>query len=236
MIVNELYSEIECHSEGLDIRLFLYSNDKFGSTVMVLSFDLFCRLTENTWISDEDSIYLNRIKDSLIERECLDPHYLESFIDKWNDYKKGINEYLERPVFENIIVLDVQGTLKKFGIEEEYKQIPLPEFGQAREGNRAYMFEYRNNDIDSESIDGAFERFIDDVLGNQYMKFLKNNELPTENLGEIEVLQEKFEICYNKVIQHLENGAYLSFEVWSKEDGLFEGYACEIEREEAILG
>jgi len=98
-------------------------------------------------------------------------------------------------------------------------------------GDWAYMFEYKNDDIDSESIDGAFERFIDDVLGNQYLKYLKQNKLSSGNREEVEVLEEEFGSSYCKMVQHLQNDVYLSFEVWSKENGSFEGYACELERD-----
>ncbi len=104
-------------------------------------------------------------------------------------------------------------------------------WNRIEKGDWIYMFEFTNDDIDSESIDGAFEKFIDDVLGNQYVKYLEQNKLPSGNLEEIEVFDENFGIGYQRVIQHLQNDSYLSFEVWSKEDGSFEGYACEIDRD-----
>lgn len=125
MSLSEVFSDIECHADGLDIRIYKNKGDRFKSTIMVLYFDLKCRL-EESWICDEDSDYLDKFKDSLIERGRLSPRFLQSFTENWNSYKRGNNEYRGFPINQNIIEFDVSKAIEMYGIKE-YNQVPLPE-------------------------------------------------------------------------------------------------------------
>lgn len=99
------------------------------------------------------------------------------------------------------------------------------------QGKWTYLFEFSSENILSNSFEEATEKFICEALGVQYMQYLEENKFPLENREEAETFVEETSCRYQKIVKHLQNDSYVSFEVWNVSNGVYRGYACEVERD-----
>lgn len=153
-----LYSEVEYHSEGLDIRVFADPENKAQSTTMIMPFDLNAHLLdEETWIHRDFQNEAAQFENDLLIDDRLNPKFLNSFIEKWNKYKMENNQYRDRPIDEGLIVFDMKKTLSELGITEFGEQLPLPE-GELLFNSQPSKESLRNN-LDSEKIYSYVESY-----------------------------------------------------------------------------
>lgn len=153
-----LFSDVEYHSEGLDIRVFTDPENKSQSTAMVIAFDLNARLLEEeTWIHEGFQNEADQFKKNLLVDDRLNPKFLNSFIDKWNEYKMGNNQYRDRPIDEGLIIFDMKKTLDELGISEFGEQFSLPE-GELQFNTQPNKESLKNN-LDSEKIYSYVESY-----------------------------------------------------------------------------
>ena len=90
-------------------------------------------------------------------------------------------------------------------------------------------FGYEDRCFAAKSTMAALDKFLDNAWGVQLVDYLLSKGLRSDNIMATETLDDVDEYEYSKLLQRLENGMLIKFEVWPNDDGeTFWGRATEI--------
>lgn len=90
------------------------------------------------------------------------------------------------------------------------------------------LFEYKDEAFNAKNLDSAMTRFLDEAWGVHYVNHLESKGDDTKKIGAVKNLKDiEFEHFYD-LIQELENGDILHFQVWINDDGTYKGLAKEV--------
>ncbi|WP_052006931.1 hypothetical protein [Listeria fleischmannii] len=91
------------------------------------------------------------------------------------------------------------------------------------------LFEYTDEEFTAHNMVHACAKFLDEAWGNHYVKYLDDQGLKNSAIDAVEDLEEMEEDGYYRLKQKLENGSVLQIEVWSNDDGTYQGWAKEMD-------
>jgi hypothetical protein len=103
----------------------------------------------------------------------------------------------------NIWMRDEKIWCNPFGLKEENEIRTKME-----EKEWMYLFEYKDEEFTANNLSHAYTRFLDESLGNHYVKYLEELGFKNIAIDAVDDIKEIEEDEYYKLIQKLDNGSF----------------------------